>query len=551
MRDDAVALVEELNAELRSDKVTRRKAALKQLETHLASTDLAKLLDRTTLQLDAGLGGDVKLTWAGLCSSLMQCVSAEIHASAGKKAPANKLVAGILRRLVATAEDPKRRARVGVVAPLLRRAGKLFAHVLEILRRGPPDFATEYTHALRALLAEPRYCARVKASIYEELVDLYKERLAAALAAAASDDADDAGASREGDAANRTAQIFLELLRRCPHDMSPRGELHAVVTFLGSALAGLADANRLEGHLPVTLAQALNACLTRGGADLAPATTLAHLARDLRPLVDKALLGEASRASPRAGVRGDHAKKQKQKRGPQHARLGEAVTTTCRLLLAFGGTRACPDALRRLAATLERAIAAQPEASAADIDGGNGDAALALEPARAAACALAADVFAAQCTSPGAEGRWTSSWVGDDVLPSADASARHVGEKRDRVDVGSGGRRDGDEDGILARARRRRLEGEDVVVVDANDGKDSAEPVMVRLGALASGAGASSWGPVACAALIRHAAAIPPRLARAWLDRLAHALVETVAAGAAADPPSRRAPRGSRDAFAS
>ena len=36
MRDDAVALVEELNAELRSDKVTRRKAALKQLETHLA-----------------------------------------------------------------------------------------------------------------------------------------------------------------------------------------------------------------------------------------------------------------------------------------------------------------------------------------------------------------------------------------------------------------------------------------------------------------------------------------------------------------------------------
>jgi len=534
MRDDAVALVEELNAELRSDKVTRRKAALKQLETHLASTDLAKLLDRTTLQLDAGLGGDVKLTWAGLCSSLMQCVSAEIHASAGKKAPANKLVAGILRRLVATAEDPKRRARVGVVAPLLRRAGKLFAHVLEILRRGPPDFATEYTHALRALLAEPRYCARVKASIYEELVDLYKERLAAALAAAASDDADDAGASREGDAANRTAQIFLELLRRCPHDMSPRGELHAVVTFLGSALAGLADANRLEGHLPVTLAQALNACLTRGGADLAPATTLAHLARDLRPLVDKALLGDASRASPRAGVRGDHTKKQKQKRGPQHARLGEAVTTTCRLLLALGGTRACPDALRRLAATLERAIAAQPETSAADIDGGNGDAALALEPARAAACALAADVFAAQCTSPGAEGRWTSSWVGDDVLPSADASARHVGEKRDRADA-LGGRRDGDEDGILARARRRRLEGEDVVVVDANDGKDSAEPVMVRLGALASGAGASSWGPVACAALIRHAAAIPPRLARAWLDRLAHALVETVAAGAAAD----------------
>ena len=525
--------MEELNAELRSDKVTRRKAALKQLETHLASVDLAKLLDRTTLQLDAGLGGDVKLTWAGLCSSLMQCVSAEIHASANKKAPANKLVTGILRRLVATAEDPKRRARVGVVAPLLRRAGKLFAHVLEILRHGPPDFATEYTHTLRALLAEPRYCARVKASVYEELVDLHKERLASALAAAANDDADDAGAGREGDAANRTAQTFLELLRRCPHDMSPRGELYAVVTFLGSALAGLADANQLEGHLPVTLAQALNACLTRGGPDLAPATTLARLARDLRPLVDKALLVDVSRVSPRGGVHGDAAKKQKQKRGPQRTRLGEAVVTTCRLLLALGGTRACPAALSRLAATLERAIAAQPEASAADIDGGNGNADLALEPARAAACALAADVFAAQCSSPGAEGRWTSSWVGDAVVPSADASAA-VGEKRGRADA-RGSAWDGDGDGILARARRRRIEGDEDVVVDADDGNDSAEPVMVRLGALASRAGASSWGPVVCAALIRHAAAIPPRLIRAWLDGLSSALVETVAAGAAAD----------------
>jgi ataxia telangiectasia mutated family protein len=539
MRDDAVALVEELNAELRSDKVTRRKAALKQLETHLASADLAKLLDRTTLQLDAGLGGDVKLTWAGLCSSLMQCVSAEIHASAGKKAPANKLVASILRRLVATAEDPKRRARVGVVAPLLRRAGKLFAHVLEILRQGPPEFATEYTHTLRALLAEPRYCARVKASIYEELVELYKERLAAALAAAADDDADDAGAGAGGDAANRTAHTFLELLRRCPHDMSPRGELHVVVTFLGSALAGLADADQLEGHLPVTLAQALNACLARGGPDLAPATTLARLARDLMPLVDKALLGDGP-GPARGGVHGDARKKQKQKqKRAKRTRLGEAVTATCRLLLALGGTRACPEALRALAATLERAIATQPEACAADIDGGNGNAELALEPARAAACALAADVFAAQCTSPGARGRWTSAFYasarGPPESPEADGSAA-VGEKRGREDASVGLRDgDGDGDGILARARRRRLEGEDVVVVDANDGNESAEPVMVRLGALASGVGASSWGPVLCAALIRHAAAIPPRLTRAWLDRLVPALVEIVAAGAAAD----------------
>ena len=349
MRDDAVALVEELNAELRSDKVTRRKAALKQLETHLASTDLAKLLDRTTLQLDAGLGGDVKLTWAGLCSSLMQCVSAEIHASAGKKAPANKLVAGILRRLVATAEDPKRRARVGVVAPLLRRAGKLFAHVLEILRRGPPDFATEYTHALRALLAEPRYCARVKASIYEELVDLYKERLAAALAAAARDDARRRPAS---DAAGRPRDLSRAAAamsaRHVPERRAARGG-----DVPGSALAGLADANRLEGHLPVTLAQASTRA-RRAAGDLAPATTLAHLARDPRPLVVKALLGKP-RVSPRAGVRGDHAKKQTEA-GPR-TRDSAAVTRPAACCWRSAGRARAPT---RCAASPRRWSARSP-----------------------------------------------------------------------------------------------------------------------------------------------------------------------------------------------
>ena len=74
------------------------------------------------------------------------------------------------------------------------------------------------------------------------------------------------------------------------------------------------------------------------------------------PLVDKALLGDG------LGFKhGDARKKTRKKR----TRLGEAVTATCRLLLALGGTRACPEALRALAATLERAIATQPEACAA------------------------------------------------------------------------------------------------------------------------------------------------------------------------------------------
>ena len=102
MRDDAVALVDELHVELRSDKVTKRKAALKQLETHLASADLAKLLDRTTIALDNGLGGEVKHTWAGLAGSLMVAavgtygsdpvlaVPISLHAGVGLRGPSLK-----------------------------------------------------------------------------------------------------------------------------------------------------------------------------------------------------------------------------------------------------------------------------------------------------------------------------------------------------------------------------------------------------------------------------------------------------------------------------
>ena len=530
MRDDAVALVDELHVELRSDKVTKRKAALKQLETHLASADLAKLLDRTTIALDNGLGGEVKHTWAGLAGSLMHCVSAEIDASVGKKTPTNKVVCGILRRLVATAEDPKRKHRAGVTAPLLRRAGKLFAHCLDVLKHGPNDFATEYTHTLRSLLLDSQYCVRCKAGIYEELVDLYKERLGAALQVAETDDFDfDVATSRRSDTANRCASTFYELVRKAPHDMSPRGELHIVVMFLGQALAQLVNTIGVEGQLPITLVMSLNVCLTKGGLDLAPDTTLAQLTTDLSQFMDRALLGVDS-------FGGGH-KIARKKRAD--TRLSDAITATCRLLFALGAVRASNGALNRLANTLEKAIATQPEASAANIDGGTVASSLDLSYARAAACALAADVFHAQCTAPGAEGRWTSGFYATtssntSFLASAVTGAP-VGDKRGRL---SGNGTSGDDDGILSRARRRRLEGDDDVVIDDGDARRTAAqsvPALIRLGELASGAGATSWGPVVCAVLIRHGAMIPPRLARAWLDRLAPALSEIVGAGAAAD----------------
>jgi hypothetical protein len=69
----------------------------------------------------------------------MLCVAAEIEYAHGKKRPLDRSVTGILRKLVAAAEEPKRRARSGVVAPLRRRAGKLFTHVFDVLRAGKAD----------------------------------------------------------------------------------------------------------------------------------------------------------------------------------------------------------------------------------------------------------------------------------------------------------------------------------------------------------------------------------------------------------------------------
>jgi hypothetical protein len=62
------AELSDLHANLRSDKVTARKNALKELGSLLQSRDFVKHLDRATLQLDtAGGRGDVKSTWAGVC----------------------------------------------------------------------------------------------------------------------------------------------------------------------------------------------------------------------------------------------------------------------------------------------------------------------------------------------------------------------------------------------------------------------------------------------------------------------------------------------------
>ena len=283
--DELVAL----HQDLRSDKVTKRKSALKLLGELLQNPDFARFLDHTTKKMDDGEGGDVKATWAGLCGSAMICVSAEIATSRGKKKPADKGVTNILRRLMTAAEEPKRKARNGVVAPLKRRAGKLFTHVLEVLRDGPSEFASDYAQLLRThLLAEPTYCARAKASTYEGIMRVYKERLEAHFndIAAAKEGACDAGAGAED--GNRAAHVLLQLSRSLPHDLSPSSTLPDLVAFLGGALRGMVGD---EGRVAIALTQTLCALLARGGLDLDVDTTLAELRDDVAPFVDRALGG--------------------------------------------------------------------------------------------------------------------------------------------------------------------------------------------------------------------------------------------------------------------
>ena len=285
----------ELHAELRSDKVTRRKAALRVLEQHLGSADLARLLDETTASMDAGRGGDIKSTWAGLCGSLMLCVAAELDAASGKRAPANKTVVAILRRFVAAAEDAKRKARSGVVAPLRRRAGKLFTHVLEVLRDGPAEFHSEYTQMLRAHLSPSARTAPAPRRTRTRASSPCTKIASSGFSAAATTTARVPVARTTPIAPRRRSYSFSSPVRTIS---LPRGALPDVASFLGRSLARLAGE---EGRLPAAVASALNVCLARGGLDLAPTTTLASLCRDVEPFVTRALAGAgANTGGPRA-----------------------------------------------------------------------------------------------------------------------------------------------------------------------------------------------------------------------------------------------------------
>ena len=168
-----------------------------------------------------------------MCSSVALCVQTEIAASRGKKKAVDKNVTAILRKCVAAAEE--RRKIAGLANPLLRRAGKLFTHVYEVLCSGPPEFASDYANLLRShLLPVSDYCARAKSSTYEGLITHFKDRLEESFEG--NDAAGGASSGRAGggggggrlmmkderkDERYRNASTMLHLLRACPFDLSP------------------------------------------------------------------------------------------------------------------------------------------------------------------------------------------------------------------------------------------------------------------------------------------------------------------------------------------
>jgi hypothetical protein len=481
----------------------------------------------------------------------------------GKKRGVDKTVTGILRKLVATAEDAKRKMRSGVVAPLRRRAGKLFTHVFEVLRDGPPEFASDYTQMLRThLLPEPQYCARVKASTYEGVIAVYKDRLESLVTAGFAGDGGGGGGLSGGggggvEDGNRCAQVLLQLLKSCPFDLSPRGTLPDVVGFLGAALGGMVGE---DGRLPVALVTALNVVLLRGGLDLAPGTTLAALHRDMKPFVAHALLGAdgggggggggakgSAKGGGRAGASSSAAGVDK--------KLSEAVVTYCRLQLSLGGVGGGGQGgLDHMSRILERVVPSRAaDATLGGMGGGGGGGGggsrggdrggagggggggggggsvdYMLKHSHAAACTLAADVFVAQCKGDGAEGGWRRAAL----FPPGTGAGTGVGNKRRQRDSdgNDGGGGDGGEGGVMARSNQRRrvaladgLTAADPVVFPdspgagagrssspaiGGGGSSSSAAPLARLGALVTGPGTASWAPVMCAVLARHGGAV-------------------------------------------
>ena len=220
--------MEDVLKNLVSDKITHRKDATKQLLLLLESSDELRALDYNR---------NVRLAWAGLASAVTQYVALEIEAARGKKKGPDKTTTGLLRKVVQLAED---RRKLGVPHPLLRRAGKIFVHVLDTLKCGGAEYSADYVALLRFhLLPASEYCARAKASTYESLLDWFRTRLETSVEDAATLQASTSVGAGVAASANeerfRAAAALALALKQAPFDISPASAV-AHMDLLGGVL---------------------------------------------------------------------------------------------------------------------------------------------------------------------------------------------------------------------------------------------------------------------------------------------------------------------------
>lgn len=209
-----------------------------------------RTLDVGTKAYDSTGRGDVQSTWAGLISSVMVCVTSELE---DDKRAVDKNAISLLRQCVAAAEGRKR--STGILLPLLRRAGKLFSHVLNVLRSEDVNFAVEYVNILRGhLLVVPEYCSRAKQSVFEELIELFASK------ALSSRDASSSGKIEEN---YRAAAAFHLLLENCPFDLSPN-VMDGLLVIFEDFFRNLQE----EGRSSAMILSAMNSFLLKTGLDI-------------------------------------------------------------------------------------------------------------------------------------------------------------------------------------------------------------------------------------------------------------------------------------------
>tara|TARA_B000000441_G_scaffold105667_1_gene75281 strand:+ start:399 stop:1694 length:1296 start_codon:yes stop_codon:yes gene_type:complete len=180
----------------------------------------------------------------------MVCVTSELE---DDKRAVDKNAISLLRQCVAAAEGRKR--STGILLPLLRRAGKLFSHVLNVLRSEDVNFAVEYVNILRGhLLVVPEYCSRAKQSVFEELIELFASK------ALSSRDASSSGKIEEN---YRAAAAFHLLLENCPFDLSPN-VMDGLLVIFEDFFRNLQE----EGRSSAMILSAMNSFLLKTGLDI-------------------------------------------------------------------------------------------------------------------------------------------------------------------------------------------------------------------------------------------------------------------------------------------